>query len=111
MKDIKEIFINNLVYYRKKANLSQQELSQKINCSFNYINGLENNNSTPSLEKIQEIANILEIKPSDLLQEEGCPKNYVHFNKNEFVSKLANEVQENTNSSIKEKIDLIVKNY
>ena len=110
-KDIRDIFINNLIYYRNISNFSQQELSLKIDCSFNYINSLENKNCTPSLQKIQKIADALNIKPSLLLDEDGCPKNYLHFNKEEFISNLTQEVKERTINSLQEKLDSICKNY
>jgi len=110
-RNIRDVFINNLIYYRNKANYSQQELSLKIDCSFNYINSLENKNCTPSLQKIQKIAFALNIKPSLLLEEDGCPKNYLYFNKNEFISSLKQQVEESAGNTLQEKLDSILKNY
>ena len=110
-RNIRDIFINNLIYYRNLANYSQQELSLKIDCSFNYINSLENKNCTPSLQKIQKIATALNIKPSLLLEEDGCPKNYLYFSKNEFITSLKQQVEESAVNTLEEKIDSILKNY
>lgn len=59
-------FIENLRFWRKKRNLSQQKLSEMINISPNYMNAVENGKNFPSPEIIQHISDILEILPYQL---------------------------------------------
>ena len=76
---IREIFRQNLRYYRKKCGLTQEALSEKIGLNPKYITNIEAQSKFPSAETIDAIALALNIKPSQLFIEEGCPVNTVLF--------------------------------
>lgn len=62
-------FSERLKYYREKANISKSELARIIRVSPSYITKLENGEKTnPSLEICVKIADVLNIKISDLLK-------------------------------------------
>lgn len=69
MTHIQKLFIQNLRYYRTKAGFSQLAFSEKINLSPNYLNAVENGKNFPSLEVIQNIADVLNLLPYQLFLE------------------------------------------
>ena len=58
-----EIFVFNLKKYRKKRNLSQMKLADKLDTSTSYIGEIEINRKVPSMEMVERIANALRIEP------------------------------------------------
>lgn len=69
-----EIFWNiiriNIRYYRNKRNLTQVELAEKCNLSYDYINEIESltKNKTFSLSTLFIIANVLRIDIRELFR-------------------------------------------
>ncbi len=63
----------NIRKYRRAAELTQEALAEKCECSSSYIGQLENARSKPSLETLVTIANILDVTVDQLLK-----KNYKH---------------------------------
>ncbi|MBQ9239219.1 MAG: helix-turn-helix transcriptional regulator [Treponema sp.] len=59
-------FLDNLIYYRTKRNMSQLELSGICDCAKSTISGIESRKNYPSFELILKIAYALEITPADL---------------------------------------------
>ena len=72
MKDIKEIISKNLVELRKKNNLTQNELAEKLNYSDNTISRWEHGEITPSIESLEAIAKIYDIPLETLLKEDAA---------------------------------------
>lgn len=97
---VRKIFKENLKYWRNKANLTQEQLSEKIGYGGGYISEIESRNIFPKPETIDAIANALNIKPSQLFEEQGCPNNAISFNKQDFVKELSSELYEQINVSI-----------
>lgn len=62
----KEHFGLNLARKREKFGISAYELSLRLGKDSTYINKIENGKIFPSVPMIFEIANILEIDPSEL---------------------------------------------
>ena len=91
---IREIFRQNLRYYRKKCGLTQEALSEKIGLNPKYITNIEAQSKFPSAETIDAIALALNIKPSQLFIEEGCPVNTVLFNKDIFIENLVGGISD-----------------
>ena len=59
-------FVDNLIFYRTKKNMSQLELSGICECAKSTISGIESRKNYPSFELILKIAYALEITPADL---------------------------------------------
>lgn len=51
----------NIRYYRKKHNLTLQELSTQITCSLKHLGNIERGSARPSLECLYEIAQTLQV--------------------------------------------------
>ena len=85
---IREIFRQNLRYYRKKCGLTQEALSEKIGLNSKYITNIEAQSKFPSAETIDAIAVALDISPAALFMEQGCPVNAVQFDKAAFTDML-----------------------
>ena len=69
MKDIKEIIAQNLIELRKKNNLTQNELAEKLNYSDNTISRWEHAEITPSVESLAQIAQIYNVPVEVLIKE------------------------------------------
>lgn len=92
---LRETFRQNLIYYRKKAGLTQEQLSEKSNCNLNYIASIECASSKfPKPETIDAIAAALKIRSSDLFLEEGCPKNKASFDSENFTKEIISELSD-----------------
>ena len=89
---IREIFRQNLRYYRKERGLTQEALSEKIGLNPKYITNIEAQSKFPSAETIDAIAVALDIKPSQLFTEQGCPINSIQFDKDAFIKNLVSGI-------------------
>jgi transcriptional regulator with XRE-family HTH domain len=59
--DVKQIFGENLRYYRKKHRLSQEELSEKIDVSPKHLSGIERGLNFASSDVLERISDVLEV--------------------------------------------------
>lgn len=66
--DIREIFSQNLRFYRIKANISQEKLGEVVGLSDKYISDLERQLYDPSLKTMDSIAKALNIETYLLLK-------------------------------------------
>ena len=66
---IRETFAANLKKYRKAKGLSQEELAHQADLDRTFISSLERCVYAASIDVVGRIADVLEIKPSDLLRE------------------------------------------
>ena len=66
-KKILEIFGENIRFYRKKLNISQEELAFRANLHRTYIGMIERAEKNITLLNIQKIANALKIEIKDLV--------------------------------------------
>lgn len=53
--------------YRNKSGLSQQELADSIGVSKGFISALEGGRSVPSLDRLVQIADALQVRPGELV--------------------------------------------
>ncbi|OGI04948.1 MAG: hypothetical protein A2Y25_00645 [Candidatus Melainabacteria bacterium GWF2_37_15] len=53
----------NIKKYREEKALSQEELGEKVDCSREFINRVENRKEDPSLKMLLKIAFVLDIYP------------------------------------------------
>lgn len=60
-------FSNNLKAQRKRAQLSQEMLAQKLSVTRQTVSSWERSNSYPDLEQLVRLADALNITPNDLL--------------------------------------------
>lgn len=64
---LKQIFRDNVKFYRKELKLSQEKLAELSNLSTNYIGDIERTNRKITIDTIEKIANGLGIDPALLL--------------------------------------------
>lgn len=62
----KEIFIENLKYYRTECNITQAELAERCDCQPGTIGCIECGRQYPSFEMIIKMSDALKINPADL---------------------------------------------
>jgi len=67
---LRNIFIENLKFYRKKSGLSQQQLAEKCDMATNYLSEIERGQKFPSIEMIEHISTAIKI-PAYLLFLDG----------------------------------------
>ena len=64
---LKDVFKENVKYYRKQLKLTQESLAKLSGVSTNYIGEIERTGRKATLETIEKLANGLNIDPSLLL--------------------------------------------
>ena len=57
-----------IIVIRKQKSLSQEKLAFESEISRHYMYELENNKSCPTVQTLEKIANVLDIKVSELIQ-------------------------------------------
>lgn len=72
--EIREIFSQNLRFYRIKANMSQEKLGEEAKLSDKYISDLERQLYDPSLQTIDSLAKALNIETYLLLKYDDTHK-------------------------------------
>ena len=74
-KDIRDIFRINLRYYRIKNKMTQEDLAVKSDLTDKYIPDLERGIFSPSLEKLDMLAEALNIDTYLLLKDDNAHEN------------------------------------
>ena len=69
MKTISEIIAENLIALRKKNNLTQNDLAEKLKYSDNTVSRWEHTEITPSIETLEKISEIYNVPLESLLKE------------------------------------------
>lgn len=62
--------MNKIRYYRKKKNIKQQDLAENIGISSSLLSNYESGKAIPTEDKLQLIANILDVSPEALLSDD-----------------------------------------
>ncbi|MBD5441281.1 MAG: helix-turn-helix transcriptional regulator [Treponema sp.] len=101
---LQEIFIQNLKFYRKQSGLTQNELTLKIDKSYNYINGVEQRKSFPPPDVIEKIADALGIQPHLLFMANGCPENAMKFNADMYIEKITDTLYQRLKDDIRREV-------
>ena len=65
----REIFSNNLKYYMKKNNITQNDLILRFGLSSSTISDWCNGKKYPRIDKIEMLANYFKIEKSDLIED------------------------------------------
>jgi transcriptional regulator with XRE-family HTH domain len=69
-KALRDIVGNNIKKYRKKLDISQEELAEKAGLHRTYIGGIERGERNITLDSLQTISEALNIAPVLLIVEE-----------------------------------------
>ena len=101
----REVFKENLKFYRRKKGFSQEKLSELIGFGETYITEIESRHKFPKPETIDLIAEKLEIESYQLFQKLGCPENIKTYSDNNFVSSLSKRLCANLSKTLQEQIE------
>ena len=104
MNGIRTVFIANLRYFRKQKGLTQTMLSVPLDKGMNYVASIENGQSFPPPETIDQIAQILGIKPSKLFDENASMENIQNNSRKEFVEEVTAELEKRISKSIRKEM-------
>lgn len=105
---LQEIFIANLKYLRKKKGLTQNDLTLAIDKGYNYINGIEQGKSFPQLDVIEKIAEVLEIPPSKLFDENTCTETLIQVNREKIISEITRNLYEKLKKDIRKEVEKVI---
>ena len=64
--ELKQAFKENVKYYRKQLNLSQEKLAELSNLNRNFIGMIERGESNITVKNLENIANALKLNIKDL---------------------------------------------
>ena len=87
-------FNKNLTFFRKQKGISQSQLAKLINTTHRMIAYYENETTSIPLEKINKLAEILNISPSDLVTPIENNKNLIDTNNTDIrIFKKIKEIE------------------
>lgn len=89
---VKETFIKNLKFFRKKKGLTQNQLTLEIDMGLGYINSVEQGIFFPQPDVIDLIANALGIRSALLFDEKATPENIVSNADDDFIEKITDKM-------------------
>jgi transcriptional regulator with XRE-family HTH domain len=107
-------FMKNLKRIRKTKGFSQQELANKTNLKKSLISYYENNPVNPPFEKVEIIANALNITIGDLLNQKNIDKTTDYDDIDSRILKKVIKIQslpQKDQKKIWDYVETIVKNY
>ena len=102
---LQEIFLNNLKYYRKKSGFSQEALSERLDKGVNYINRIESHASFPTIQVIEEIAEVLNIQAYQLFKEDDVPKNIITSDRERFIKEVTESLYQKLSADMRSIIE------
>jgi len=94
---LRNIFSENLKFYRKNAGLSQQQLAEKCDIATNYLSEIERGQKFPSIELIEKMSSELNIPAYLFFLDEKVNINNELFNQKKntkFKEKLFSSITE-----------------
>ena len=108
---LQEIFIDNLKFFRKQKKLTQMELTLAIDKGYNYINGVEQGKLFPSVEVIEKLAEVLEISPAALFDENSVAKHIIKLNKEYLAEEISKDLRTALLQDFKKELTKILDSY
>lgn len=86
--NIKETIAQNLIRLRKKNNLTQNELAEKINYSDNAVSRWEHAEVTPSIETLEQISKVFNVPLRSLIEDDAVKTAEIN-NRTQMINRLA----------------------
>jgi transcriptional regulator with XRE-family HTH domain len=100
-QQIRNILSENIRKLRNRREWSQMELAEKANISMNYLSEIERSNKWPYPEKLQNIADALEVKVYELFMPESELMPDIHEYMNRFSNDVDIAIQEAVKKTLK----------
>lgn len=88
MKNLKEIFANNLITLRKQANITQFDLAQKLNYSDKAISKWERGEALPDIVTLKEIADLFDVTIDQLISDTTIDNTTLQMGTKKHASRL-----------------------
>ena len=88
MADIKQVVAKNIIELRKKNKMTQNELAEKLNYSDNAVSRWERAEVTPSIETIEQIAEVFNVPIASILEDNARTVSTAQ-DKKQILNKLA----------------------
>ena len=67
--NLKKVFGKNVRYYRFKKGYTQEKFAEYVNLNTTYVSELEHGKYGSTFEKVEKIAEVLEVEPFELFIE------------------------------------------
>ena len=100
MTHLQQVFINNIRFYRTKANFTQVDFATEIGVTPNYLNAVENGKYFPSPDVLQKMCDSLKLYPYQLFLEQP-----------EMSSMQCKAEYQQLMLSLKQEIDVVLQAY
>ncbi len=99
-KSTRDSFIENLIKYRTRKNMSQRELSGEIGKSSAYINQVEAGLSWPDAETIDDICEVLEIPQNFLFIPSYNPESDSNDARRAYIKGIIDDIFQETEAEL-----------
>ena len=106
-KRAREVFSRNLKIHMARMGISQTDIAERLNVSSSTTSDWVNANKYPRVNKMQELADYLGVRISDLREEAPSTKNDDTGRTSEFIW-LFNQLSENEQEIITKQIKAIL---
>lgn len=103
MTQVQECLANNIKLYRKKNNITQEQLAERVGTSTNYIGTIETGKKFPSPQMIERIANALNIKSLQLFQ----TNTVFHVHEEIDITSLQKSIMNNIEKAVNKALEKI----
>ncbi len=100
-KDIHAIIAKRIREERRKANLTQEELADKIGMDYKYLSVIERNAGKTSLDTFVKIADALKLPYYELLRDDD------NTDKSEFLKQIKNLISDLSSAQINQILTII----
>jgi DNA-binding XRE family transcriptional regulator len=97
MERNQSIFVQNLKKYRRNCGLTQEQLAEKVNVSTHHIGMIESYRNNPTLDLVERIATVLNVKVYELFMDPLSP--------NEELERLRLEIRDDIKKLLDETLD------
>jgi transcriptional regulator with XRE-family HTH domain len=97
MERNQSVFVQNLKKYRRNSGLTQEQLAEKVNVSTHHIGMIESYRNNPTLDLVERIAKVLNVKVYELFMDPLSP--------NEELERLRLEIRDDMKQLLDETLD------
>lgn len=101
-----ETFGTRLARLRKECNLTQQDIADKLNISYQAISKWENDLTSPDIDCLIELSNILNVSLDELLGKEDTKVSYSPISERKDINKLMFKIIVNSSDGDQVNINL-----
>jgi len=105
--DLQKILGSNIKKFRKSANLTQEQLAEKIDITQKHLSHIEVGTRFVSAQILEKLSELLQTPPSEFFYSEELNLKYI--GKKDLIKELDNIIKEETDASASRIKDRILK--